>query len=63
MVKKRCVSIADKIRQEVLKEFTRVPGEDYEEWCEFVRYEVDCRMKEAAEERAKFFRIQQQKQP
>ena len=56
LVKKRCVSIVDKVRQEVMKEFTRIPGEDYEEWLEFVRYEVDARLQEIAEERAKFFK-------
>lgn len=62
MVKKRCISIVDKVRQEVLKEYTRIPGEDYEEWCEFVRYEVDARLKEIQEERIKFI-SDRQKQP
>lgn len=62
MVKKRCISIVDKVRQEVLKEYTRIPGEDYEEWCEFVRYEVDARLKEIQEERIKFI-SEKQKQP
>lgn len=62
MVKKRCISIVDKVRQEVLKEYTRIPGEDYEEWCEFVRYEVDARLKEIQEERIKFI-SERQKQP
>jgi len=61
MVKKRCISIVDKVRQEVLKEYTRIPGEDYEEWCEFIRYEIDARLKEIQEERIKF--ISEQKQP
>ena len=43
--------LTEKIRQDVLKEFTRVPGEDYEEWCEFVRYEVDSRLAAIYEER------------
>ena len=54
MVKKKCISIVDKVRQEVLKEYTRIPGEDYEEWLEFIRYEVDARLKEIQEERIKF---------
>lgn len=62
MVKKRCTSIVDKVRQEVLKEYNRIPGEDYEEWCEFVRYEVDARLKEIQEERIKFI-SEKQKQP
>jgi len=56
MTKKKIINIVDKIRQEVMKEFTRVPGEDYEEWCEFIQYEVDSRLREVAEERAKFFK-------
>jgi len=56
MTKKKITNIVDKVRQEVMKEFTRVPGEDYEEWCEFVRYEVDARLREISEERAKFFK-------
>ena len=53
MTKKKIVSLVDKVRQEVMKEFTRVPGEDYEDWCEFVRYEVDSRIREMQEHRIK----------
>lgn len=56
MAKKKIVSIVDKVRQEVMKEFTRVPGEDYEEWLEFVEYEVNARLADIAEERARFFK-------
>ena len=49
MTKKKIVSLVDKVRQEVMKEFTRVPGEDYEDWLEFVRYEVDSRIREMQE--------------
>ena len=61
MVKKKALSLADKIRQEVLKEYTRIPGEDYEEWCEFIRYEVDARLKEISEQHIKFFNLPQTK--
>ncbi|MBO7736025.1 MAG: hypothetical protein J6S67_25875 [Methanobrevibacter sp.] len=54
--KKNQTQLVDKIRQEVMKEFTRVPGEDYEEWCEFVRYEVDARLKEIEEQRIAFIK-------
>lgn len=53
MTKKKIVSIVDKIRQEVMKEFTRIPGEDYEEWLEFIRYEVDERLKEFQQNKVK----------
>ena len=53
MTKKKIVSLVDKVRQEVMKEFTRVPGEDYEDWLEFVRYEVDSRIREMQEYRIK----------
>ena len=54
--KKNQTQLVDKIRQEVMKEFTRGPGEDYEEWCEFVRYEVDARLKEIEEQRIAFIK-------
>ena len=54
--KKNQTQLVDKIRQEVMKEFTRVPGEDYEEWCEFVRYEVDARLKEIEEQSIAFIK-------
>jgi len=53
MTKKKIVSIVDKVRQEVMQEFTRIPGEDYEEWLEFIRYEVDARLQEIEEQRIK----------
>lgn len=55
--RKEPTDLTEKIRQEVLKEFTRVPGEDYEEWCEFVRYEVDARLQEIQEQRIAFYKI------
>lgn len=60
MVKKKAVSLTEKVRQEVLKEYSRIPGEDYEEWCEFIRYEVDARLKEINEQNIKFFNSQKQ---
>ena len=53
--RKEPVSLTDKIRQEVLKEYARVPGEDYEDWCEFVRYETDSRLQQVQELRILFF--------
>lgn len=54
--KKQPIQLVEKIRQEVLKEYTRVPGEDYEEWCEFIRYEIDARLKDAEEEKIMFLK-------
>ena len=53
--RKQPVSLTEKVRQEVLKQFTRIPGEDYEDWCEFVRYETDARLQEIQERRIMFF--------
>lgn len=38
--------LVKEVRKQVLKEFSRVEGEDYDEWLEFIRYEVDYRLKE-----------------
>ena len=54
--RKEPISLTEKIRQQVLKEYTRIPGEDYEEWCEFIRYEVDARLQEEQEARVLFFK-------
>lgn len=55
--KKEHLRLVEAVRQQVMKEFTRIPGEDYEEWCEFVRYEVDSRLKEIEEQRIKSLSI------
>lgn len=36
--------LVEKIRKQVLKEFKRVDGEDWDEYLEFIRYEVDSRL-------------------
>lgn len=53
--RKKPTDLTEKVRQEVLKQFTRIPGEDYEDWCEFVRYETDSRLQEIQERRIMFF--------
>lgn len=41
------------IRRQVLKEFTRLEGEDWDEYLEVVRVEVDYRMAELRKNRTK----------
>lgn len=36
--------LVEKIRKQVLKEFKRIDGEDWDEYLEVVRYEVDARL-------------------
>ena len=36
--------LVQEIRKEVTKEFKRIEGEDYDEWLEVVRTEVDYRL-------------------
>nr|DAW57965.1 MAG TPA: hypothetical protein [Caudoviricetes sp.] len=38
--------LIEEIRKEVKKKFSRIEGESYDEWLEFVRYEVNERIKE-----------------
>ena len=38
--------LVTEIRREVMKEFKRVEGEDDDEWKEFIRIEVDYRLKQ-----------------
>lgn len=49
--RKEPTSLVEKFRQEVTKQYTRVPGEDYEEWCEFIRFEIDERLQDAEAQR------------
>lgn len=46
MTRKTPFNIVQKVREEVLSEFQRVEGEDYEEWCEFIQYEINARLEE-----------------
>lgn len=43
---KKPVSIVEKVRKEVLSEFDRIEGEDYEEWMDFIQEEVNARLEE-----------------
>lgn len=38
--------LVEEVRKQVLKEFWRIDGEDYDEWLDFIRFEVDYRLKE-----------------
>lgn len=49
MVKKKNESLVDRIYREVMADLQRVEGEDYEEYMEAVRYEVNARLMEARE--------------
>lgn len=49
MVKKKNESLVDRIYREVMADLQRVEGEDYEEYMEAVRYEVNARLTEARE--------------
>ena len=53
--RKQPISLTEQVRQEVLREHTRINGEDYEEWCEFIRYETDARLQEIQKRRNLFF--------
>ena len=45
-MEKKPVSIVEKVRKEVLSEFDRIEGEDYEEWMDFIQEEVNARLEE-----------------
>lgn len=45
--------LVSEVRKKVLKEFKRVPGEDDDEWKEFIRIEVDYRLKELLKDKKK----------
>ena len=46
---KKPTNIVERIRKEVLSEFTRIEGEDYEEWMEVVQSEINARLEEERE--------------
>lgn len=46
VMEKKPVSIVEKVRKEVLSEFDRIEGEDYEEWMDFIQEEVNARLEE-----------------
>ena len=39
-------SVGERIKEEVLSEFQRIPGEDYFEYIEYINYEIAFRIKE-----------------
>lgn len=45
-MRKKPENIVEKVRREVLSEFQRVEGEDYEEWVEFIQTEINTRLEE-----------------
>lgn len=45
-MEKKPINIVEKVRKEVLSEFQRVEGEDFEEWTEFVQDEINARLEE-----------------
>ena len=48
-MRKKPKNIVEQVRREVLSEFQRVDGEDYEEWMEFIQEEVNSRLEEIRE--------------
>lgn len=45
-MKRKPRNIVEMVRQQVLSEYERVEGEDYEEWCEFIQTEINLRLEE-----------------
>ena len=45
-MKRKPRNIVEMVRQQVLSEYQRVEGEDYEEWCEFIQTEINLRLQE-----------------
>jgi len=45
-MKRKPRNIVEMVRQQVLSEYQRVEGEDYEEWCEFIQTEINLRLEE-----------------
>ena len=41
------------IRKQVIKQFPKLKGEDYDEWLEVIRVEVDYRLQELKKNRPK----------
>ena len=49
-MKKKPDNLVDRIYQEVMRDLQRIDGEDYEEYMEAVRYEVNARLMDARKE-------------
>ena len=45
-MEKKPTNIVEKVRREVLSEFQRIEGEDYEEWMDFIQEEINSRLEE-----------------
>lgn len=45
-MKRKPKNIVEMVRQQVLSEYQRIEGEDYEEWCEFIQTEINLRLQE-----------------
>lgn len=45
-MKKKPKNIVEMVRKQVLSEFQRIEGEDYEEWTEFIQEEINLRLEE-----------------
>ena len=45
-MRKKPKNIVEMVRREVLSEFQRVEGEDYEEWMDFIQTEINRRLEE-----------------
>ena len=45
-MKRKPRNIVEMVRQQVLSEYQRIEGEDYEEWCEFIQTEINLRLQE-----------------
>ena len=48
-MRKKPKNIVEQVRREVLSEFQRVEGEDYEEWMEFIQEEINSRLEKIRE--------------
>jgi hypothetical protein len=48
-MRKKPINIVEQVRREVLSEFQRVEGEDYEEWMEFIQEEINSRLEKIRE--------------
>lgn len=48
-MRKKPINIVEQVRREVLSEFQRIEGEDYEEWMEFIQEEINSRLEKIRE--------------
>ena len=48
-MRKKPKNIVEQVRREVLSEFQRIDGEDYEEWMEFIQEEINSRLEKIRE--------------